>query len=134
MNTIDLSSAQWRKASHSNGSGNCVEVGQTPARIIAVRDTTDRDGAMIAVSPAAWQAFTACIRTGQTVQSLTHGTAATPRTVAAVLTLRPLPGPRRPAARAAASSSSTLTKTATPPLPASPHKAPCLTINCLYSL
>ena len=90
MSTIDISSAQWRKshhsngsgscvevatgwrkASYSNGSGSCVEVGQTPARVVAVRDTTDRDGAMIAVSPAAWQAFTARIRSGQAVQSLT---------------------------------------------------------------
>jgi hypothetical protein len=87
MTTIDLSGAQWRKSSDSNGSGNCVEVatawrksshsgeangcvevGQAPARhIIAIRDTTDRDGGTITVSQADWQAFTFTVRQGQAV-------------------------------------------------------------------
>lgn len=88
MTIIDLSTAQWRKSSHSNGSGNCVEVatgwrksshsngqascvevGQAPARVIAIRDTTDRDGGTLAISPAAWQAFTTALRHGQAVRT-----------------------------------------------------------------
>jgi hypothetical protein len=48
----------WRKASYSgNGGGSCVEVGNA-ARVVLVRDTTDREGGMLAVSAEAWQAFT----------------------------------------------------------------------------
>lgn len=50
----------WKKSSRSgsNGTGNCVEVG-TPAdaSVVAVRDTKDRQGGTIVVSPAAFQAF-----------------------------------------------------------------------------
>jgi hypothetical protein len=62
----------WRKSSHSNGSASCVEVGQAaPARVIAIRDTTDRHGGTLAVSPAAWQAFTTAVRHGQAVHTTT---------------------------------------------------------------
>jgi hypothetical protein len=48
----------WRKATYSNGSGNCVEVGRLPGNV-AVRDTTDRDGAVLRFSAGAWCAFAA---------------------------------------------------------------------------
>jgi hypothetical protein len=56
METID--SAPWRKSSYSgtNG-GDCVEAADLDARIL-VRDTTDRDGAVLSVSPDAWHRFT----------------------------------------------------------------------------
>ena len=47
----------WRKASYSGNSGNCVEVGDA-ARVVLVRDTTDRDGGTLSVPADAWQAFT----------------------------------------------------------------------------
>jgi len=47
----------WRKASYSNGSGNCVEVADT-ARVVLVRDTTDRDGGTLIIPASAWQTFT----------------------------------------------------------------------------
>jgi len=91
MTTIDLSGALWRKSSYSGeangcievGNGwrksrysgeanSCVEVGQTPARV-AVRDTKDRDGGMVAVSPAAWRAFTSAVRQGQAVRNMGRG-------------------------------------------------------------
>jgi hypothetical protein len=47
----------WRKASYSgNNGGNCVEVGQA-ARVVLVRDTSDRGGAVLSVPASAWQAF-----------------------------------------------------------------------------
>ena len=52
------SALSWRKASYSgNNGGNCVEVGQT-ADTIAVRDTTDRVGAVLSIPASAWQTFT----------------------------------------------------------------------------
>lgn len=51
----------WRKASYSNPYGSCVEVGQAPGTI-AVRDTADRSGPELRVSPSAWAAFTASLR------------------------------------------------------------------------
>ncbi|SDP70334.1 protein of unknown function [Actinopolyspora xinjiangensis] len=47
---------QWRKSSRSTGGGNCVEVGFAASAVL-VRDTKDRDGGTLAVSPTAWQSF-----------------------------------------------------------------------------
>ena len=51
----------WRKASYSNGSGACVEVGRASDRV-SVRDTKDRDGTTLALSADAWASFTASLR------------------------------------------------------------------------
>ena len=53
---MDNEDFDWRKASYSNGSGNCVEVGRTP-HVVLVRDTTDREGKTLTFSPASWRAF-----------------------------------------------------------------------------
>jgi hypothetical protein len=55
METLD--SAPWRKSSYSgtNG-GDCVEAADTDSRIL-VRDTTDRGGVVLSVSPDAWRRF-----------------------------------------------------------------------------
>jgi hypothetical protein len=57
---MDRQDFDWRKASYSNGSGNCVEVASNGA--IKVRDTTDRDGGTLAFTVEAWEAFTASLR------------------------------------------------------------------------
>jgi Domain of unknown function (DUF397) len=52
----------WRKSSYSQSDGGqCVECG-TGAEAVLIRDTTDRDGATLAVSPAAWTRFLTTIR------------------------------------------------------------------------
>ena len=54
---MDKDNGNWRKASYSNGSGDCVEVGN-PTGSVAVRDTKNRGGAVLSVPAEAWQAFT----------------------------------------------------------------------------
>ena len=52
----------WRKASYSsNGGGSCVEAGNFPSGVL-VRDTTDRDGALLSISAETWQRFTAGLK------------------------------------------------------------------------
>jgi hypothetical protein len=48
--------ADWRKASYSNGQGQCVETASNSGTV-AVRDTTNRDGGAIAFTADAWASF-----------------------------------------------------------------------------
>lgn len=52
----------WRKSTYSgpNG-GNCVEVGGAGHRVL-VRDTRDRDGAVLAFGPAGWRRFAVTVK------------------------------------------------------------------------
>lgn len=55
--------ATSRKATYSgNSGGNCVEAGVASAGRVLVRDTTDRDGAVLYVPVGAWERFTASLR------------------------------------------------------------------------
>ncbi len=52
---------RWRKSSYSQSTGgDCVEV-STPGDIL-VRDTTDRDGPVLAFRAPAWHRFLAALR------------------------------------------------------------------------
>lgn len=52
----------WRKSSWSGGSnGGCVEVARTSGSVL-IRDTTNRAGGHIDVTPEAWQAFIDTLR------------------------------------------------------------------------
>ena len=54
----------WRKSSYSgNNGGNCVEVG-TAARLIAVRDSKDPHGPVLAFGPQTWRRFAARVKAG----------------------------------------------------------------------
>jgi hypothetical protein len=53
---MDRDNGNWRKASYSNGSGDCVEVADM-ARAVLVRDTTDRDGGTLFFTAEVWRAF-----------------------------------------------------------------------------
>ncbi|WP_432081748.1 DUF397 domain-containing protein [Streptomyces sp. WAC 04229] len=51
--------AAWFKSSYSSsGDGDCVEVATRPATV-HVRDSKDRRGPQLALSPAAWSDFVA---------------------------------------------------------------------------
>jgi len=54
----------WRKSSYSgNNGGDCVEVA-TATRIIAVRDSKDPDGSVLAFAADTWAAFAERVKTG----------------------------------------------------------------------
>ena len=58
----DLSHAQWRKASHSNVTGdNCVEVARLPEQV-AVRDSQDPEGNPLIFTVGQWKRLTRELR------------------------------------------------------------------------
>jgi hypothetical protein len=60
MDKKDMRRADWRKSSYSNGSGACVEVGQADG--VRVRDTKDRNGAVLVFDATTWRAFATATR------------------------------------------------------------------------
>lgn len=51
----------WRKSSYSgDNGGECVEV--AAGRAVLVRDTTDRNGTVLAFPSDVWRAFTSTIK------------------------------------------------------------------------
>ena len=54
--------ATWRKASYSNNGGNCVEAGVAETGRAVVRDTTNREGAVLSFPLAAWRTFAAGLK------------------------------------------------------------------------
>lgn len=61
-----LNRAQWRKSSFSgpNG-GDCVEVARNLPGIVAVRDSKNSAGPVLAFTPEQWRAFTAGVTAGE---------------------------------------------------------------------
>lgn len=54
---------RWRKSSYSgNGGVDCVEVARNLPGIVAVRDSKNPDGAVLAVTPAEWARFITRLR------------------------------------------------------------------------
>jgi hypothetical protein len=59
----DLSSARWRKSTRSGGNGGeCVEVADNLPGVVAVRDSKDPQGPVLAFTPSAWASFVGSIR------------------------------------------------------------------------
>jgi hypothetical protein len=53
----------WRKSRRSSAQGdNCVEVALLPDGACAVRDSKDREGPMLRLSPDQWRRFTANLK------------------------------------------------------------------------
>lgn len=58
-----LHAAAWRKSSHSNPSGNCVEAAQVGGGI-AVRNSRFPDGPALVFTRAEWKAFLLGVKDG----------------------------------------------------------------------
>ncbi|HEY9474398.1 MAG TPA: DUF397 domain-containing protein [Mycobacteriales bacterium] len=55
----DLSTAGWRKSSHSGSDGQCVEVAFVVAGRVAVRDSKNPAGPVLLFTDTEWAAFVA---------------------------------------------------------------------------
>ena len=61
---MDLSRADWRKASYSsNNGGACVEVARNLPGLVAVRDSKDPSGPALVLSASQWADFLTRIST-----------------------------------------------------------------------
>jgi hypothetical protein len=60
----DLNGAIWRKSTRSGGNGgDCVEVAANVPGIVAVRDSKDPSGPVVALTPGQWREFVEGIKT-----------------------------------------------------------------------
>jgi hypothetical protein len=58
-----LNGLAWRKSSYSGSNGgNCIEVATTTASTVAVRDSKDPHGPVLAFGPQDWQRFAARVK------------------------------------------------------------------------
>lgn len=55
----------WFKSSYSSANGQCVEGAWLPDGGIAIRDSKNRDGAVLVFTPREWSAFLAGVRNGE---------------------------------------------------------------------
>ena len=61
---MDVTGAAWRKSSYSgDNGGNCVEVGAA-GLAVAVRDSKDPDGPLLAFARDTWTAFAEQLKAG----------------------------------------------------------------------
>ncbi len=68
MPEVDWSVVAWRKSTHSNAQGECVEVA-TRGHVVGVRDSKDRNGPVLAFGSRAWHTFATSIRVRRFDQS-----------------------------------------------------------------
>jgi Domain of unknown function (DUF397) len=62
MDDLDPSRVTWRKSTHSNNGGACVEVARAMPDVIAIRDSKNPEGPKLAFTPRAWKTFTTAVQ------------------------------------------------------------------------
>jgi hypothetical protein len=63
---MELAGLDWRKSSLSGPySDNCVEVAGLDGPLVAVRDSTDPAGPVLAFTPQEWEAFVGGAKRGE---------------------------------------------------------------------
>lgn len=55
----------WRTSTYSGTNGSCVEVADNLPGVVAVRDSKDRGGPVLAIDPDQWRAFTERVKAGR---------------------------------------------------------------------
>ncbi|WP_043262841.1 DUF397 domain-containing protein [Streptomyces sp. CT34] len=62
---LDIHEAEWHRSSHSNPSGNCVEVTHFPQGGVALRDSKNPNHGDLRFTQDEWDAFLAGVRAGE---------------------------------------------------------------------
>ncbi|MCC3767642.1 DUF397 domain-containing protein [Streptomyces sp. UNOC14_S4] len=57
----DLTMASWRKSTHSQGGGGCVEIAEQYPGVTPVRDSKDTSRTPVVVPRAAWGRFVTAV-------------------------------------------------------------------------
>lgn len=61
---LDLSTANWRKSTYSNGDGgDCLEVADGHPGLVPVRDSKRPDGPALVINAGAWTPFIESVKT-----------------------------------------------------------------------
>ncbi|WP_119727876.1 DUF397 domain-containing protein [Thermomonospora amylolytica] len=63
MANRDFTSVVWRKSSHSNGGGECVEVAAARS-VVAIRDSKSPDMPHLVTTAQGWRSLVASVKRG----------------------------------------------------------------------
>ncbi len=65
MSRNDYPGAEWRTSRYTNSQGACVQVARNLPGIVAVRDSKDPGGPVLAFGRGQWRAFAAAVKAGR---------------------------------------------------------------------
>lgn len=57
--------SHWRRSTYSNSNNNCVEAAILDSGHVVLRDSKNEHGAVLAFTPAEWEAFIKGVNDGQ---------------------------------------------------------------------